>query len=103
MSNNDTEFDDTITIDDAGITTLESAVDSLLDQIQTYLQYPYDASNNPTNTPSTTLDYRFNAEIEVSLDTSWSLFGGLTLTNLTLQTQVAKAKGRPGERLRNKS
>ncbi|MCJ1390524.1 hypothetical protein MMC18_003384 [Xylographa bjoerkii] len=61
--------DEDVTIDDTDIATVETAVDSLLDKTQAVLRYPFDSSNNPLSRPSTTLSYRFSAEIEISLDT----------------------------------
>ena len=99
MSDDGSEPDDVPTVDDVDISSLETAVDSLLDKTQAYLGYPYQEVEDLTVYPSTTLDYRFGAEIEVSLDTSWTLFTGFTLTNISLRTQVSKAKGIPGKLL----
>jgi hypothetical protein len=88
--------DDDATIDNADILSIETAVDSLLDQTQKNLGYPFDPSGSPTSKPSTTLSYSLRAEIEVSLDTDWPVIDGLALTNITLRTQVAKEKDVPG-------
>ena len=84
-----------VTIDDADILSIEQAVDGLLNKVQADLGFPYSTDTDPAP-PSTTLTYRFNAGIEVSLDTQWSLFAGLTLTNITLKAKVDKFKGTPG-------
>lgn len=86
-----------VTIDDADILSVEQAVDGLLNKVQADLGFPYSTDTNPAP-PSATLKYRFNAGIEVSLDTQWSLFAGLTLTNITLRAKVNKFKGTPGIR-----
>ncbi len=94
-STNPPPTDPPVTIDDADILSVEQAVDGLLNKVQADLGFPYSTDTNPAP-PSTTLTYRFNAGIEVSLDTEWSLFAGLTLTNITLRAEVDKFKGTPG-------
>lgn len=88
--------DPPVTIDDADILSVEQALDGLLDKVQADLGFPYSTESNPPP-PSTTLSYRLNASIEVSLDTEWPLFDGFTLTNITLKAQMDKFKNSPGE------
>ena len=87
--------DPPVTIDDADILSVEQAVDGLLNKVQADLGFPYSTDTDPTP-PSTTLTYRFNVGFQVSLDNQWSLFAGLTLTNITLRAKVDKFKGTPG-------
>lgn len=98
MSDSDSEFDEnTATIDDADIASVETAIDALLNKTQNLLQYPYEPSDGTsTGTPSAALDYRLSADIVVTLDTTWPLFAGLTLTNITLRTRLDKSKNDPG-------
>lgn len=88
-------IDPPVTIDDADILSVEQAVDGLLNKVQADLGFPYSTDTDPAP-PSATLTYRFNAGIEVFLDTQWSLFAGLTLTDITLRAKVDKFKGTPG-------
>ncbi|KAK4695866.1 hypothetical protein P7C71_g1951, partial [Lecanoromycetidae sp. Uapishka_2] len=86
--------DPPVTVDDADILSIEQAVDGLLDKVQANLGFPYSTDPNPTP-PSTSLSYRLNAGIEVSLDTEWPLFAGLTLTNITLKASIDKFNDSP--------
>lgn len=94
MSDSDYEPDEnTATIDDADIASVETAIESLLNKTQNLLQYPYEPSDSTsTGTPSAALDYRLSADIVVTLDTTWPLFAGLTLTNITLRHVLTKAR-----------
>ena len=85
-----------VTVDDADILSIEQAVDGLLDKVQANLGFPYSTDSNPTP-PSTSLSYRLNAGIEVSLDTDWPLFDGFTLTNITLKANMEKFKNSRGK------
>lgn len=84
------------TIDDTDISSVETAINSLLDQTQSYLGYAYQNPGDPTNKPHTVLSYRIRAEIEVDIASDWKLFDGFTLRAICLKTQMAKASGRDG-------
>ncbi|KAF2689392.1 hypothetical protein K458DRAFT_427565 [Lentithecium fluviatile CBS 122367] len=71
--------------------TIESVVDSILDQTRDYLQFP-SADDISSGKPSLVLDYRLNASIFVSLDVDWSLFAGFTLNNVSLTTDIDKCR-----------
>ena len=92
------EDDVPVTIDDVDVSSVEAAVESLLDKTQAYLGFPY-LPTGGQGTPSATLDYQFSASISVSLDTDWAIFSGLTLTNISLQTALSKEKDVPGQLL----
>ena len=92
--------DDTSTnsyVDDKDITTIETAVDGILDNVQKNLGFVY-TTKDPAPKPSVELDYHFYAGIEVYLTTNWTLFPGLTLTNIALKAAVNKYKNSPGRR-----
>ena len=97
MPNDDGPPDASTTIDETDLTSIEVAVDALLDNTQKHLSYPFQDSTDGTKKPSATVTYRFDAGIQVSLETSWTLFPGLTLTNIILRTDAAKLRGTPGK------
>ena len=80
--------------DTADVVSVETAVNGLLDKVQSNLGFPYSTDTTPPP-PSTALNYRFNASIEVYLTTQWPLFAGLTLTNISLKATVDKYKNAP--------
>ena len=82
-------------LDDGDIGTVETAVDGILDKVQSNLGFPYSTDTAPPK-PSVSLDYHFSASIEVFLNTQWTVFEGLTLTNITLSAAIDKRKNLPG-------
>lgn len=83
---------------DDGSTAVVAAIDSIINETQTYLQYPCDHGDSPS-APSFNLNYRFNASLSVSLDTEWSLFPGLVLENVSIATGLQKQRDKPGTTL----
>ena len=80
--------------DKADVVSVETAVNGLLNQVQSNLGFPY-STDTPPPPPSTALNYRLSASIEVYLTTQWPLFAGLTLTNISLKASVDKYKNAP--------
>ena len=83
-------------VDDADITTVETAVDGILNRVQSDLGFPFSETQTGQK-PSEVLDYHFHAGIEVYLNTQWKLFEGFTLTEITLKAAAEKFKNSPGE------
>ena len=86
----------TSSVDDTDIKTVETAVDGILNRVQSDLGFPFSV-DQPSQKPSDVLDYHFHAGIEVYLNTQWKLFEGFTLTDITLKAAADKFKNSPGE------
>lgn len=88
-----------VTIDNSDVSGVEGAMTALLDNVQSNLAFPYttDADTASSQTASATLNYRFSADISVSLDTDWEIVDGLNLTNIILYAAIAKSRLRSGK------
>ncbi|KAF8456484.1 hypothetical protein BDZ91DRAFT_525857 [Kalaharituber pfeilii] len=72
-----------------------NAMARLLDESHSQVRFPLKPDDDDSVKPSTTLTYQFNATASVNLQTSWEIFKGMTLHDVTL-TVVAEGAGGSG-------